>query len=202
MRLYHSPTSPFVRKVMVVLHETGQLGDVTLVPAAGTAVDPGTMPLSLNPLGKIPALERADGPALYDSRVICRFLADRAGAALYPPGARQWDTLTLEATADGIMDAGVLMVYESRVRPENLRSTDWIEGQWAKIDRALTVIENRWMSHLMGALDIGQIAMGCALGHLDFRHAARNWRQGRGALDDWYAAFSLRPSMAATAPVG
>jgi glutathione S-transferase len=202
MRLFHSPTSPFVRKVMVVLHETGQLGDVTLVPAAGTAVAPGTMPLSLNPLGKIPALERADGPALYDSRVICRYLCDRAGAALYPPGARQWDTLTLEATGDGIMDASVLMVYESRVRPEAFRSSDWVEGQWAKIDRALGVLENRWMSHLLGPLDIGQIAVACALGHLDFRHGARNWRQGRGALDDWFAAFSARPAMTATAPVG
>jgi len=202
MRLFHSPTSPFVRKVMVVLHETGQLGDVTLVPASGTAIAPGTMPLSLNPLGKIPALERADGPALYDSRVICRFLADRAGAPLYPGGARQWDTLTLEATGDGIMDASVLMVYEARARPEHLRSTDWVEGQWAKIGRALTVLETRWISHLRGPLDIGQIAVGCALGHLDFRHGARNWRQGRGALDDWFAAFSARPSMTATAPVG
>lgn len=200
MRLYHSPTSPFVRKVMVVLHETGQAGDITLVPAHGTPVDPGTMPVSLNPLGKIPALERADGPALYDSRVICRFLADRAGSALYPPGARQWDALTLEATADGILEAAVLMVYESRVRPDAFRSVDWVEGQWAKVDRALDVLETRWMSHLMGPLDIGQIAVGCALGYLDFRHDARGWRQGRGALDDWFATFSTRPSMAATAP--
>jgi glutathione S-transferase len=86
------------------------------------------------------------------------------------------------------------------VRPEPLRSADWVEGQWAKIDRALTVIENRWMSHLRGPLDIGHIAMGCALGHLDFRHGGRGWRQGRGGLDDWFAAFSARPSMAATAP--
>ncbi|MCU0907267.1 MAG: glutathione S-transferase [Rhodobacteraceae bacterium] len=200
MRLFHSPTSPFVRKVMVVLHETGQVGDVTLVRAAGTPVDPGTMPLSLNPLGKIPALERADGPALYDSRVICRYLADRAGSTLYPPGPRQWDALTLEATADGILEAALLMVYETRVRPETFRSADWVEGQWAKIDRALTVLETRWISHLLGPLDIGQIAVGCALGYLDFRHDGRGWRQGRGALDDWFATFSARPAMAATAP--
>jgi glutathione S-transferase len=200
MRLYHSPSSPFVRKVMVVLHETGQMGDVTLVPASGTPVAPGTMPLTLNPLGKIPALERADGPALYDSRVICRFLADRAGSQLYPAGPRQWDALTLEATADGIMEAAVLMVYEARVRPEAFRSADWVEGQWAKVDRALSVLETRWISHLRGPLDIGQIAIGCALGYLDFRHDARAWRQGRGALDDWFAAFATRPSMAATTP--
>jgi glutathione S-transferase len=185
---------------MVVLHETGQAGDVTLVPASGTPVDPGTMPVSLNPLGKIPALERADGPALYDSRVICRFLADRAGSTLYPAGSRQWDALTLEATADGIMEAAVLMVYEARVRPENLRSADWVEGQWAKVGRALDVLETRWISHLRGPMDIGQIAVGCALGYLDFRHGGRAWRQGRGALDDWFAAFAARPSMVATMP--
>ena len=84
MRLYHSPTSPYVRKVMVLLHETGQIADVELIPATGTPVDPGSMPLALNPLGKIPALERGDGPALYDSRVICRFLDDRAARGLYP----------------------------------------------------------------------------------------------------------------------
>jgi glutathione S-transferase len=200
MRLHHSPTSPYVRKVMVVLHETDQSGDVAIVPAAGTPVDATHMPLAQNPLGKIPALERDDGPALYDSRVICRFLDDRAGGRLYPAGSRQWDTLTLEATADGILDAAILMVYEWRVRPEALRMPEWVEGQWAKVSRALDALETRWISHLRGPLDIGQIAVGCALGYLDFRHADREWRRGRPALTAWDAAFAARPSMQATRP--
>lgn len=200
MRLFHSPTSPYVRKVLVVLHETGQTGDVAIVPASGTPVDATHMPLTQNPLGKIPALERDDGPALYDSRVICRFLDARARAGLYPADSRQWDTLTLEATADGILDAAILMVYEWRVRPENRRMPEWVEGQWAKVSRALDTLESRWISHLNGPLDIGQIAVGCALGYLDFRHADRAWREGRPALAAWDAAFAARPSMQATRP--
>ena len=84
MKLYYSPASPYVRKVMVVLHETSQQDAVTLVPAAGTALEPGTMPLAQNPLGKLPTLERPDGTALYDSRVICRYLDDLGSGRLYP----------------------------------------------------------------------------------------------------------------------
>lgn len=200
MRLYHSPTSPYVRKVMVLLHETGQLADVALVPATGTPVDPGTMPVAQNPLGKIPALERGDGPALYDSRVICRFLDARAGGKLYPEAPHLWETLTLEATADGVLDAAILMVYESRVRPEERRYEPWVEGQWTKIARALDALESRWMSHLSGPLDMGQVATGCALGYIDFRHPDRAWRDGRPALAGWYEGFAGRESMQATVP--
>ncbi len=202
MKLYHSPTSPYARKCMIVLQETGQLGDVTLVPATGTPLDASQMPLALNPLGKIPALERPEGPALYDSRVICRYLDDRAGGRLYPAAPRLWDTLVLEATGDGIVDAAILMVYEVRIRPEDKRLPDWVEGQWAKIARALDTLEARWISHLHGPLDIGQIAVACALGYLDFRHAAREWRNGHPALAAWEAAIAVRPSLLATKPPG
>jgi glutathione S-transferase len=202
MRLFHSPTSPFVRKVMVLLHEAGATDHVTLVPAAGTPLDPGSMPVDRNPLGKIPALERDEGPTLYDSRVICRYLDDRLGAGLYPAAPRLWDTLVLEATADGMTDAAVLMRYEMHVRPAAARSSEWVEGQWAKVDRALTALEDRWASHLSGPLDIGQIAVGCALGYLDFRHAERDWRASRPLLSAWFDRFAARPSMLATAPKG
>ncbi|MDE3239666.1 MAG: glutathione S-transferase [Paracoccaceae bacterium] len=200
MRLFHALASPFVRKVVVLLKETGQETAVTLVPVAGNAVDPGTMPVAQNPLGKIPTLEREDGTALYDSRVICRYLDDRAGGRLYPAAPRLWETLTLEATADGIMDAAVLMRYEVITRDEDKRSAAWLEGQWAKISRTLDVLEARWMSHLSGPLDMGQVAVGCALGYLDFRLADRDWRAGHPQLADWYAAFAARDSMKATAP--
>ncbi|MGR3803102.1 glutathione S-transferase [Marinibacterium profundimaris] len=200
MKLYQSPASPFVRKVMVVLHETGQLDDVELVPLSITALEPSDALVAKNPLSKIPALERDTGPTIYDSRVICAFLDDRAGAKLYRQGPGKWDQLTLEATADGILDAAVLMVYEGRVRPEDKQFAPWVEAQRAKVDRALSAIESRWMPHLTGPLDIGQIAVGCALGYLDFRHGDRDWRTGRPELTAWYETFAKRDSMQATAP--
>ncbi len=132
--------------------------------------------------------------------MICAYLDDRAGSKLYPTGARRWDTLTLEATADGILDAALSMVYEGRMRPENERSPDWVEAQWIKVERALTAVNTLWMSHLHGRMDMGHIAMGAALGYLDFRHEARNWRSGRDALAAWYKGFADRPSMQATLP--
>lgn len=201
MKLYASGTSPFVRKVDVLIHEAGISG-VERVGVSGSPVDPGTMPVDHNPLGKIPCLVTEDGNALFDSRVICRYLDDRAGAGLYPSAPRLWDTLVLEAMADGILEAAVLMVYESRTRPEERRHEPWVEGQWAKIARALDAMEfaPRWQAHLAGALDMGQIALGCALGYLDFRHAARDWRQGRPALAAWDKGFAARPAMKATVP--
>jgi len=149
----------------------------------------------------VPALERPDGPAIYDSRVICQYLDRRAGAGLYPDGPRLWDTLTVEATGDGILDAALLMIYEIRIRPEGMRHAPWVEGQWAKVDRALDALETRWMAHLDGPLDAGQIAVACALGYLDFRHDARGWRTGRPHLAGWYGRFAERESMRATVPV-
>jgi len=200
MRLFHSLTSPFVRKVMVLLHETGQLADVTLVAAAGSPVDTAAMPLADNPLGKVPTLTRTDGPALYDSRVICRYLDARAGGVLYPDAPQLWECLTLESLADGLMDAAVLMVYETRIRPEDRRYAPWVDAQWAKVSRALDAAESGWLPHLAGPLDMGQIAMGCALGYLDLRHSDRDWRRSRPGLAGWDADFARRPAMQATQP--
>ncbi|MES2916463.1 MAG: glutathione S-transferase [Pseudomonadota bacterium] len=200
MKLFHSPASPFVRKVMVLLHEARATDRVTLVPASGTPLDPGTMPVDRNPLGKIPALERPDGPTLYDSRVITRYLDDLLQAHLYPAAPRLWDSLVLEATGDGIAEAAVLMRYEMHVRPEAFRFPDWADAQWGKIARALAAVEERWMSHLSGPPDMGQIAIGCALGYLDLRHPGRVWRADHPALAAWYATFADRPAMRATAP--
>lgn len=199
MKLYSAAASPFVRKVVICLKETGQMADVELIDAIGTPLDPSKMPTAHNPLGKIPALERAEGPAIYDSRVITRYLDDRAGGALYPK-LRLWDTLTLEATADGIMDAAILMVYEVRCRPEDIRFPEWVEGQWAKITRALDAIEQRWMSHLAGPLDMAQIAVAVALGYLDFRQPDRDWRRDHPALATWFAKMSERDSFKETLP--
>ncbi|KPP84392.1 MAG: glutathione S-transferase [Rhodobacteraceae bacterium HLUCCO07] len=199
MELIYSAASPYVRKVCTLLHETGQVDDVTLVPVKTSPMATADAVRAANPLGKIPALVRPDGPAIYDSRVISRYLDARAGGEFYPE-ARIWEVLTLEATADAIMDAAILVTYENRLRPPEHRSEDWIEAQWSKIAHAVRALNDRWMSHLAGPVDMGHVAIGCALGYLDFRHDARGWRKGCDALDDWFTVFAARDSMQATAP--
>lgn len=199
MKLHWAPASPFARKCLVCAKEAGLEDAVTVVTRGGTPMATENMPVPQNPLGKIPALERDDGPALYDSRVITRYLNYTGDATLYPR-ARIWETMTLEATGDGIMDAAVLVTYEGRLRPEAGQSKDWVDAQWAKVTRALAVLERQWMSHLNGPLDMGQISVACALAYLDFRHDARNWRAGHAALSDWEKAFAERQSMQDTMP--
>lgn len=198
MKLISAGASPFVRKVQVLIFETDQSNDIEIVDVKTSPLNSAPEALAANPTGKIPALIRDNGPTIYDSRVITRFLDARAKSNLYPT-ERLWETLTLEATADSIMDAAVLITYENRLRPARLVSEDWTDAQWGKIERAVKAVNDRWMSHLSGPLDMAQISMGCALGYLDFRHDARAWRIGNGALDDWYGAFSQRDSMRATA---
>nr|WP_323777659.1 glutathione S-transferase C-terminal domain-containing protein [Amylibacter sp.] len=197
MKLHWAPASPFARKCVVCAAEAGV--ELELFLRGGTPILTANMPLEQNPLGKIPALERADGPAIYDSRVITRYLDSVGNGGLYPD-ARIWEVLTLEATADGIMDAAIMMVYEGRVRPEAIQYPDWVEAQWAKITRSLDALEARWMSHLSGPLDAAQIAVGCALAYLDFRLGARNWREGHAVLAAWEAEFAKRETMVASMP--
>lgn len=199
MKLISSPLSPFGRKVRVLLIDSGLADQVEVLNVTTTPLDTDLQAAAANPLGKIPALIREDGPALYDSRVITRYLDAQSGGRFYPE-SRLWEVLTLEATADGIMEAALSMIYEERFRPEGLRHAPWVEGQWAKAARALNAVNARWMSHLAGPLDMSQIAIGCALGYLDFRHDARGWRADNPALADWYATFSKRESMVRTAP--
>lgn len=200
LRLHGSPTSPYMRKVRVLLAETGQTEEVPVAAAQGSPRDLGTIPTALNPLGKIPVLERPDGAALFDSRVICRYLNDRAGATLYPPPPTLWEVLTMEAMADGMLDAAVGMVYEGRLRGPDAVDPTLIEAQWTKIARAIVALENRWLGHLHGRLTAGQIALGVALGYLDFRHAAREWRSLAPGLARWAGAIHARESFMKTAP--
>ena len=199
MKLYHSPTSPYVRKCVVLLHEAGALDQVEQVAAHGTPMDSSKMPVSHNPLGKIPVLEREDGPALADSRVITRYLNDKLGGSFYPE-TRLYEVLTLEALADGMTDAALLMTYEGRLRPEDSRWPDYADAQWDKIGRTLDQIEARWMPHLAGPLDMGQIALACCLAYVDFRHGVRAWRDGRRGLAAWFEKIAARDSMMATVP--
>ena len=199
MQLIMAPASPYVRKVRVAIRECGLDHQVTEVEVATTALDPAPEALAANPTGRIPALVRDGAPAIYDSRVITRFLNAHAVADLYPE-ARLWEVLTLEATGEGMLDSAVGMVYQARFVGTDGPSADWIEAQWAKVTGALSAIEGRWMSHLAGPLDMGQVAVACALGYLDFRHGDRDWRAIAPALGDWFTTFSDRPSMIATIP--
>ena len=200
MKLFHSPASPYVRKVVVMLHELERIDAVTLETIATTAFASDETLKAANPLAKIPALQREDGVTLYDSRVITGYLNDFFGGNLYPQGSGRWENLTLEATGDGIMDCAVSISYEMRLRPEAEQSPAWIEAQWSKIERALGVLNARWMSHLSGPVTMAHISVGCALSYLDFRHDARGWRNGHEALAKWHDAFDSRPSMQATRP--
>ena len=201
MRLYHSPTSPYVRKVMIVLHETGLADRVTLVNGGGSPIAPNVATAAANPLGKVPCLERDDGPAVFDSRVICRHLDMlHDGPRLYPAGHALTSTLTLEALADGVLDAAILMLYESRLRPEDKRFDPWLEGQKAKIVRALDALESLWVAHLEGPMDAAAIAVAATLGYLDFRFGALNWREGRPKIAAWFESWTVRPSFIATTP--
>ncbi|MBD3664983.1 glutathione S-transferase [Sulfitobacter aestuariivivens] len=200
MKLIHSPMSPYVRKIHVMLHELGKTDAVELHEVQTTAFQSDDALVATNPLGKIPALQRDDGITLYDSRVISTFLNETYQGGLYPQGGRKWETLVLEATGDGIMDSTVSMSYEMRLRPENEQSPKWIEAQWEKASRAIGVINSRWMSHLHGPLDMAQISVACALSYANFRHGARQWQTGNTALAEWHGKFESRPSMQATKP--
>ncbi|WP_411835880.1 glutathione S-transferase [Pseudomonas chlororaphis subsp. aurantiaca] len=202
MTLFHNPASPYVRKVMVLLHETGQLDRVALQASQLTPVNPDAALNQDNPLGKIPALRLADGNVLYDSRVILDYLDQQhVGNPLIPrEGSARWRRLTLAALADGIMDASVLIRYELALRAPEKHWELWLDGQRDKIRRALAVLEADAIAELASHFDVAAISVACALGYLDFRHPDLQWRDAQPRLAAWYAEVSQRPSMLATQP--
>jgi len=203
MQLYYARPSPFVRKVMVLLEEAGKVGEVELIDGFGSPVSPNEALIAVNPIGKIPSLILEDGRAIYDSRVVTRYLDAFFDTGFYPDDEKVWTTLTLEAHADGILDAAILCVYEVRCRKEEIRSADWVSGQHAKISRGLDALESHWLDHLAGPVDMGHIGVGCALDYLDFRTEIGgwpSWRIGRPGLAAWGDRFLQRSSMRATAP--
>ncbi|MEM1316633.1 MAG: glutathione S-transferase N-terminal domain-containing protein, partial [Pseudomonadota bacterium] len=196
----HAKASPFVRKVMVALEELGKTGAVTLEDGASSPLAPNPGNVEASPLGKIPALILDDGTTLYDSRVITRFLDAEHGGGLYPAGGPAlWDCLVREATADGVMEAALAVVYEGRLREEGQRSEAWVAGQRAKIARAMDLYDAD-IERLSGKTDMGALALACALGYVDFRLTDWDWRQGRPKLAAWADEIFARPSLAATAP--
>jgi glutathione S-transferase len=202
MKLFHSPASPYVRKVMVLAYETGLIERIDCLRAVVSPIERDLTVAVHNPTGHVPTLLLDDGTALFDSAVICQYLDSlHDGAPLHPaePLARARE-LCLQALADGLLNAGVLVRYETVLRPEPLRWQDWIDGQLDKVVSSLAVLERHWLPNLQGPLGMGAIATGCALGWLDFRFPGLPWRGACPGLARWYGEFALRPSMQATWP--
>jgi glutathione S-transferase len=201
MKLYYTPTSPFVRKVLVTARELGlaDLIETVLLRPSPTQVD-ATLSRE-NPLNKIPALALDEGGSLYDSPVICEYLDALAGGGrlLPPAGGARWDVLRTQALADGVLDASILVFYERANRPKELHWAPWLDGQTQKALQGLDALDVQ-VGRFGDAPDLGQIAAACAVGWLEFRAPFGDIRAGRERLFAWYERFAARPSMVATAP--
>ena len=199
MILRSSPASPFVRKVRIAIELLG-LGATIKAEAADT-LNPTDSVRTQNPLGKIPALLLDDGTVLYDSRVILEYLDHRAGGGIILPREPQarFTALRLQALADGMMDASVLIIYEGRFRPAEHRVESWVEHQAGKVARAFAVLESD-PPKLNGLPHVGDVALACALGYRDFRFEG-SWRADHPRLVAWLGEFAARvPAFAATIP--
>lgn len=194
MNLYFSPFSPYVRKCLVVGHELGLDARITLLPSSAHPVTRDQAIIANNPLGKVPTLLTDDGQALYDSRVICEYLDDLGGGALFPKSSKaRWEALTLQSLADGMLDAALLARYEDVARPEAIRWKEWRAGQLDKVETSLAHLEGN-LRNLAGRVDIGSLSMACAVWYLDVRFAELQWRGRYPKVADWYLAFSQRAS--------
>ena len=199
LTLRFSPASPFVRKVRIGAALAGIAREIEIVAAETT--DPAEVLRRQNPLGKIPALVLEDGTVLYDSPVILEYLDHRAGGDRIVPRdpAARIEALRLQALGDGIMDAGILQIYEQRWRAEDRREPRWVEHQAGKVERALAALEQA-PPPLTPMIHVGTIAVACALGYLDFRFAGR-WRATHPRLVRWLADFAAEvPAFSETRP--
>ena len=194
MQLYSSPTSPFARKVRVVIAENAigaHIEEIFINPLDDHDANP-------NPLGKIPALKLSCGTVLFDSPLLCAYLLDRLTKQ---NGEINWHARQNEALADGVMDAAVRMVMECR-RPDTQHSAFWLARWQTAIEKGLDMMAGAVtrLPRAKAPMDVGQIAIGCALGYLDFRFTDFRWRAAYPALEDWWAECLARESFAQTQP--
>jgi len=160
--------SPYGRKARIAVSILGLDGKVKIEPAS---TQDSTDPLrAQNPLGKVPVLLRYDGSTLFDSPVILEYLDMLAGGGRILPKEMEprLEALRLEALADGILDASILVVYEGRYRPPEKLERKWVDMQTSKVTRALAVLESA-PPDLDPTPNVGQITLACALGYRDFR---------------------------------
>lgn len=194
--LRSSPASPFGRKVKLAASLLDLSDRIQIVEA--DTMNPEDSIRQQNPLGKIPALVLENGEALYDSRVIVEYLDHLAGGSrLYPAGLERFTALRQQALADGIMDAALLQVYEGRFRATDKHEPKWVGHQAEKVKRGLDYAEAH-LSTPTSSLNVGHIALACALGYLDLRFAG-SWRKDYPKLVAWLADFEARvPAFAKT----
>jgi glutathione S-transferase len=199
MILRSAPASPFGRKVRIAMTILGLDGRITVETA--DTVNPADTVRQQNPLGKIPALVLDDGMVLFDSRVILEYLDHLAGGGRIIPvePTARFSALRLQALADGIMDASILLIYEGRWRDPAKHEPKWVEHQAGKVARALASLEAKPPAR-DATPTVGQIALACALAYQDFRFLGA-WRKDHPRLvqylDDFAAAV---PAFAATKP--
>jgi glutathione S-transferase len=190
MILRATPASPFGRKVKLAASVLGLSGDIRVEPADTN--DPADSLRQQNPLGKMPVLLLEDGSSLYDSRVIVEYLDHRAGGGkIIPrePSAR-FAALRLQALADGMTEAQILVIYEGRWRPPEQHSQKWLDYQNDKIRRGLAVLEAD--PPALGVIpNVGHIALACFLGHRDLRFPGM-WRGDHPRLAAWLDRFAAQ----------
>jgi glutathione S-transferase len=201
MKLIGSLTSPYVRKVRIVLAE--KKIDYRLVLENVWA--PETTIHTFNPLGKVPCLVMEDGEAVFDSRVICEYVdtLSPVGKLIPPSGRERVEVRCWEALADGMLDAAVLIRLEDTLRQPGQRSDAWLARQHHKIDDGLKAMSQGLAGKTWCAgnhYSLADIAMGCALGYLDFRMPALNWRETYPNLDRHFQKLSQRVSFVDTLP--
>jgi glutathione S-transferase len=197
MILRSSPPSPFGRKVKLALGILGLGKEVTIEKADPT--DAADTIRQQNPLGKIPALILENGTVLYDSPVILEYLDHHAGGGKIIPreADARFKSLQLQALCDGVLDAGILLVYEGRWRPPDMAVAKWLDHQTGKVTRALATLEAD-PPPLTATPCVGQITLACALGYGDLRFGGK-WREGHPKLVKWLDAFAAQvPAFEAT----
>jgi len=194
MKLFWSSRSPFARKVMIAAHELGIADILELERVVVDPAEPNDRVMQFNPLGRIPTLILDDGGVLHDSAVIIEYLDDRFAGSLMPKdAAARWPALKLQALADGIMEADLRLLEERKHVQESHRDA-MAAGMRCKISKALNSLEALSPT----GLTVGEVSLGSALAHLDFRFPDEPWRPGRPKLAAWFETFSARPSMRAT----
>lgn len=201
MRLLYAPTSPFVRKVMVCAHLSGQAERIQWLDSAAHPVRRDARIAAHNPLAKVPTLILDDGRSLYDSRVVCEYIDSLGSAGIFPAaGPARWTALTRQAMGDGLLDAALLARYELTARPPEVQWPAWREALLTKVAACLDSIEAIAPELATQAPTIGEITFGCGLGYLDFRFPELEWRASHAAAARWYARFEQLPAMQATRP--
>jgi glutathione S-transferase len=201
MKLIGSLTSPFVRKVRIVMAEKKLDYELVLEDVWS----PDTHIQTFNPLGKIPCLVMEDGEAVFDSRVICEYLdaLSPVGRLIPPSGRERAEVRCWEALADGIMDAAVLIRIESTQREPAQRNERWTGRQHGKIAAGLSAMakglgDKPWCAG--NRLTLADVALGCSLGFLDFRLPQLEWRAEHPNLEALAARLALRQSFVDTPP--